>query len=76
MPTTDNPEQWITVCVTCRRMKRDGHWTSERAADVSGYSSGFCDRCAKAERARLRREAASPASKVATRLRPNGPLSE
>jgi hypothetical protein len=45
-------QDWIVVCVRCLRVKRNGIWTNERAEDVAGKSSGFCDRCAKAERKR------------------------
>jgi hypothetical protein len=44
--------EWIVVCVGCLRIKRDGRWSEERAPDVKGKSSGFCDACAKLERKR------------------------
>ena len=47
-------QEWIIVCVRCLRIKRGGRWTKERAPDVKSRSSGFCDRCAKEERKRLR----------------------
>ena len=43
-------QEWIVVCIRCLRIKRGGQWTNERAADVCGLSSGFCDACAKLER--------------------------
>jgi hypothetical protein len=48
----DAVREWIVVCVQCLRIKRDGNWTNERAEDVVGKSSGFCDRCAKEQRKR------------------------
>ena len=45
-------EAWIVVCVGCLRIKRDGTWTNERADDLAGRSSGYCDQCAKEERRR------------------------
>ena len=44
--------EWIVVCVRCLRIKRDGKWTNDRAQDVIGKSSGFCERCAKEQRKR------------------------
>jgi hypothetical protein len=44
--------EWIVVCVGCLRISRDRQWTDERAPDVEGKSSGFCDACVKLERER------------------------
>jgi hypothetical protein len=55
MPSTEGEatnQGWIVVCVRCLRIKRDGVWTDDHAADAGGTSSGFCDSCAKAERER------------------------
>jgi hypothetical protein len=67
----DAQPEWIVVCVGCLRIKRGGQWTKERAADTNGQSAGFCDRCLKLERKRLREAAA-----ITTMLRSRGPLSE
>jgi len=44
--------EWIVVCVGCRRIKRGDAWTNEIAQDLSGKSSGYCDRCAQEQRKR------------------------
>jgi hypothetical protein len=48
----DANQEWIVVCVGCLRIKRSGEWTTERAGDTAGKSSGFCDQCAKEQRKR------------------------
>lgn len=52
----DDGGEWIVVCVKCLRIKRGGQWTNERAPDVKGTSSGYCDKCVKEERKRQARE--------------------
>jgi hypothetical protein len=51
MPENEEIEEgWVVVCVGCLRIKRDGVWTNERAEDLAGKSSGYCDWCAKEQR--------------------------